>query len=132
MTILSVFIGGGFGALARFLLSGFISNHAFTAIPLGTLAENVCGSLLIGFLFETFEGSLVPGPLRALTMVGFIGGFTTFSTYALETVLLIEKRRYAAAALNFAGQNALGFLAVVAGIVLSDLIRYGYIGGRHA
>lgn len=123
VNIIAIFIGGGSGAVSRFLLSRYISSRQITGmLPLGTLAENSIGSFLIGFFFQLIGETALPTYLRSFITVGFLGGFTTFSTYALETVLLLEKRQYAAAAVNFVSHNLLGFLAVVAGMFLCDKI----------
>lgn len=123
MNIIAIFIGGGSGAVSRFLLSRYISSQQVSGmLPLGTLVENLIGSLLIGFFFQLIGKTAPPTYLRSFITVGFLGGFTTFSTYALETVLLLGKRQYTAAAVNFVLHNLLGFLAVLAGMVLCDMI----------
>lgn len=119
---LAIFIGGGLGATARFVLSRWISQSFFTTLPLGTLVENVLGSLLMGFLFYTFEYFVAPVYVRLLVTVGFIGAFTTFSTYTLETVLLVMGKQYDRALLNVLVQNTLGLVALVLGIAASGLV----------
>ena len=124
MNAIAVFIGCGLGGLARWGLSRYAADHFASAFPLGTIAVNVVGSFLIGFFFALFKDSVAPLPVRLLLTTGFLGGFTTFSTFALETVLLVEKRQVGVAAANFVLQNVAGVLAVVAGIwVCSALIR---------
>lgn len=124
MNAIAVFIGCGLGGLARWGLSRYAADHFASAFPLGTIAVNLIGSLLIGFFFALFKDSVAPLPVRLLLTTGFLGGFTTFSTFALETVVLVEKRQVGVAAANFIVQNVGGVLAVVAGIwVCSVLLR---------
>ena len=124
MNAIAVFIGCGLGGPARWGLSRYAADHLASPLPSGTIAVNLIGSFLIGFLFALFKDSVVPMPVRLLLTTGFLGGFTTFSTFALETVLLVEKRQVAVAAANFVIQNGAGVLAVVAGIwACSALLR---------
>ena len=94
MNYLVVFIGCGAGGVARYALTRFASEHVASAIPLGTLAVNLIGSFAIGFLFAAFENRTVPAPVRLLLTTGFLGGFTTFSTYALDTALFFQARDF--------------------------------------
>ena len=126
---LAVFIGGGFGAVARFAVSAAVSRSGFFGIPLGTFFVNVTGSLLLGFCLSLFESVLIPVPIRTFITMGFFGAYTTFSTYTVETVRLIEQRQYLPAALNFSANNILGFLAVLAGFVLSGVLLKMLRGG---
>lgn len=116
---LLIFLGGGMGALARYVLSRHISMRFFTSIPLGTLFVNATGSVLMGFFFSLLNASLLQPGYRALVTVGFIGAYTTFSTYALETVSLLQKREYWPAFLNFILNNAVSLAAIIAGMFLS-------------
>lgn len=128
--MLGIFLGGGLGACARYLLSHAVSQQlAFTRIPLGTLAANVLGSLLIGFFFQLFQSIAAPAYLRVAITVGFIGAFTTFSTYLLEIFQLIIRRQYVSAGASFLVQNVLGFAMVVAGVLLSDALLKTMKGG---
>lgn len=124
MNAFAVFIGCGLGGLARWSLSRYAADHLASSLPVGTIAVNVIGAFLIGFFFALLKDSVVPMPVRLLLTTGFLGGFTTFSTFALETVLLVEKRQAGAATANFLIQNLVGVLAVVAGIwVCAAVIR---------
>ena len=128
--LLAIFIGGGLGACARYLLSHTVSQQlAFTRIPLGTLAANALGSLLIGFFFQLFQSIAAPAYLRVAVTVGFIAAFTTFSTYLLEIIQLIIRRQYLSAGVTFMVQNVLGFTMVVAGVLLSDALLKTLKGG---
>ena len=119
-TLVAVFLGGGLGACSRYLLSHAVSQQFyFSKIPLGTLAANAIGSLLIGFFFQMFQSIAVPSYVRVAVAVGFIGAFTTFSTYILEILQLGLKRQYLSAVYTFILQNVLGFAMVITGILLA-------------
>ncbi len=90
--ILLVGAGGFFGSIARYLLSGWVHNAIpYTRFPYGTLTVNVFGCLLIGFLGGLAEMRNVFGPeTRLFLFIGFLGGFTTFSTFGHETMALLR------------------------------------------
>lgn len=98
-----VFIGGGLGSLARFGVSGFCGRWWGETFPWGTLVVNVSGSLAIGF-FATLsgpEGRFVVGPAgRVFFMLGLGGGYTTFSSFSLQTLNLLREGEWLPAALN--------------------------------
>lgn len=92
MNVLLVFLGGGLGSAARYGVEVLALRLVGSGYPWGTFAINVLGSFLMGVVAETF--ALKAGlsqPLRLFLTTGIIGGFTTFSTYALETALLQER-----------------------------------------
>ncbi len=116
-------LGGFLGANARYLVSVWTARHIDPALPWGTLVVNVTGSLVIGvFLAWTTEWVLADPALRFLLAVGFCGSYTTFSSYAFETVVLLEEGHLWAAAGNFLLNNVVSILAVVAGIALARWI----------
>jgi CrcB protein len=116
---LSIALFGAVGALARYGLDGVISRRAPASFPWGTLAINVTGSLVIGFLFTLLTERLRVDPwLRSALTIGFLGSYTTFSTLSLETYRLLEDRAYGLAAANAVGSLALGLLAVYVGVVV--------------
>jgi len=90
-SFLAVFGGAGFGALLRWWLGGWL-NPVFPTIPLGTLAANLIGGLLVGVAsaFFTHNSGLAP-EWRLLVITGFMGGLTTFSTFSIEVVTLIGR-----------------------------------------
>ena len=115
-------IGGFFGALGRFLLSGWIGARV-EQFPAGTLAVNVIGSLAIGFLAGAAGGRLLAtGAVRLLVMAGFLGAFTTFSAFSYESVQLWQTGRWPALLAN-AGLNVGGcLLATAAGMAAARML----------
>lgn len=123
MTSLIVFIGGGLGAVARFILGTWISQHWGRNFPLGTLVVNVSGSFLIGLLMTLLAERFTVNPAwRLLLIVGFLGGYTTFSTFEYETGRLLADGSVRYAALNVLVSVAAGFAALKTGEVLAKLI----------
>ena len=116
--VLFVFLGGGVGSVARFLL-GKVLNSSEDGIPYGTLLANILGSLLIGLILgyaaknETFSQHQV-----LLLATGFCGGFTTFSTFAYENHVFLKSGDFMSFALYSIGSFVLGFLAVFLGMYL--------------
>lgn len=123
MNILAVLLGGGTGAVSRYLLSRFITEHSTAPVPLGTLAVNCIGSFFIGFFFQAFKDFNTNLSLRLFITTGFLGGFTTFSTYALETIYLAKERELGQSLLNITLENGLGLLAVLGGIVSYSMLK---------
>ncbi len=90
MQILYIGLGGFLGAIMRFLISRFVGSY-FTSFPLGTLIVNVTGSLLLGFIvYSVSFGKNISPELRDFMTIGFIGAFTTMSTFAYESFRLAE------------------------------------------
>lgn len=132
MNILAVLLGGGTGAVSRYLLSRYIAEHSTAPIPLGTLAVNLIGSFFIGFFFQAFKESTASPAFRLLVTTGFLGGFTTFSTYALETISLAEEQEFGYTLLNLALHNGLGLVAVIFGMLSFSVLKSLIRGGFHA
>jgi CrcB protein len=106
--------------VARYWLSSWIHQVATRPIPFGTLAVNVAGSLLIGLLMGgDLHHPLLGGNLRVGLAVGFLGGFTTFSTFSYETVRMMESGSVGAALVNVLLNVALCLLAAWVGIVIA-------------
>ena len=98
-TLLAIALGGAVGAVGRHLVASQVTHIFGTGFPLGTLTVNVIGSFVMGCLVETMALAWSPSPeLRALLAVGFLGGFTTFSTFSMEVVLLVDRGQYVEAA----------------------------------
>jgi len=112
-----LFAGGGLGAALRFALALRIEEHARSVFPWGTLWVNALGCLLIGLLATWADDHhLLPASGRLFLVPGLLGGFTTFSTFGLETVLLIEDGMYVFALTNVLASLAVCGIAVIAGI----------------
>ena len=115
-------VGGGafLGANARHAVNLLSARHLDSALPWGTLLSNVGGSLVVG-LFFALASERAPGDpaLRLLVATGFCGAFTTFSSYAHETLRLFEQGQWGAAAGNLLLNNLLCLLAVLAGMWLA-------------
>lgn len=96
-----IFLGGGLGSVLRYTIAGWTQRAADTAFPLGTLVVNVAGCLIIGFLAATLTGPiLIRDDYRIGLMVGVLGGFTTFSSFSIETLMLANDGQFVLALLN--------------------------------
>ena len=115
-TWLFVALAGGIGSLLRYALGGWLARSTGGTFPWETLTINVLGSIAIGSLAALVDrGALLSPVTRMALMVGLIGGFTTFSTFALETLRLAEDAQWARAGLYVVATNTIGFVAVWAG-----------------
>jgi CrcB protein len=122
-TVVGVAVAGALGALARYGLGGLISTRFPTAFPWDTLVINVTGSFVLGFLFVLLTERLnAPPSLRTAITIGFLGAYTTFSTFSLETVRLLEDGSYALAGLNVGTSVVLGLGAAWIGIATARAI----------
>ncbi len=117
--LLLVGLFGAFGAVSRYVLSAWGLRVFGDAFPLGTLAVNVIGCGLIGVLFQVDESMrLISSEWRVAIAAGFLGGLTTFSSFGLETVRLVELGRHSVAVTNVLANLVLGLAAVVGGMAL--------------
>src|SRR5919107_4870204 len=122
LRILLVGLAGLLGTLCRYWLSGAVGRRYGEAFPFGTLAVNLLGCFAAGLLFHFVqERQALSETARAAVFVGLLGGFTTFSSYGLQTFELLREGRAGAAALNVAASNLLGVLMVCAGYGLAKL-----------
>ena len=110
-------LGGFAGALARYWLSGWIAAHAGVVFPFGTFVINLSGSFALGLLLALFEQQAGSPAARLALGTGFLGAYTTFSTFTYETIRLIEEGSLLLATLNVVGSVVLGLGAVLAGVV---------------
>ena len=119
ITYLLIGLGAFLGANLRFIVGGWAADHVGLAFPYGTLIINVTGSFVIGVFLTLLTGRF-PMPLasRLFFAVGFLGGYTTFSAFAFESLTLILARSYVAAAFNIGGSVILGLVAVALGIIV--------------
>jgi len=118
-----VALGAILGANLRYVLSRFTAKLVGPVFPYGTLIINVTGSFLVGwFMIWTTERVLVDPRWRLLIVIGFCGGFTTFSSYAFETMAYFEQGQWALMATNIVANNLLSLLAVVAGMALARVL----------
>jgi len=115
-------IGGGIGALGRYAVSRYVYRLTGTLFPWGTMAVNVMGCFLIGFFFDVFDRSVLSSETKSLITIGFLGAFTTFSTYSLETLNLFKDGEIRLGAVNIVLSNILGIAAVVLGIIASRVL----------
>lgn len=115
-------VAGGIGAAARMVLDGLIRSRTRGATPWGTIAINVSGSLVLGFLTGLAAGSLLPTDWFLIIGTGFLGGYTTFSTASHETVRLLEQRAWWASAMSGLGTLVLATGAAGLGLLLGELV----------
>ncbi len=123
MKWLGLILGGILGTLARYIFGGAIYRLAGTDFPYGTLAVNLSGCFVIGFLAAIADEKFLLGPnAKIFLMVGFCGAYTTFSTFMLETANLIKDGEMGRAFLNVAGSVVIGFIALRLGVLLGEII----------
>ncbi len=120
-TLAEVALGGALGAAARVLTQWGAVRIAGAGWPWGTMAANLAGSFLAGFLLLWLAGRGLTG-LSPLLMAGLLGGYTTFSAFALEAVLLWQRGMEGAAALYLAGSVGLALAAVAAGMAAARAV----------
>lgn len=121
-TIIAISIGGSFGAVSRYYLSKIITDYFGAIFPWGTLIVNSIGSLLIGFFFVLFDKVILPNEFKSFTAIGFIGAFTTFSTFALESINLLRDGEIKLGLLNIIFNNFIGIIFVLIGFFIASII----------
>jgi CrcB protein len=126
ITYFWIAVGSALGGMARFGCSSLVANWFGQTFPWGTLIVNVAGSFVIGF-FATLTGPdgrvLVPSDLRQFVMVGFCGGYTTFSSFSLQTLSLVQDGEIARAGLNVGASVALCLISVWLGYVAAAALN---------
>jgi CrcB protein len=119
--VFAVALGGALGSVLRYWSNQWVYLIAGRGFPWGTLFVNVLGSLLIGLLFAFFAGRPAPPIWRAFLLIGVLGGFTTFSTFSIETALLLERGETGRALANALGSVIACVGAAYSGYVLARL-----------
>jgi CrcB protein len=121
--VLLVGIGGFFGSVARYFVSKLNLHYDFFSVPVGTLSVNILGSFIIGFLTGVASKSeLITAEWRLFLMVGICGGFTTFSSFTNENLMLIHNGQFITAFVYTGLSVILGFTAVYLGYVITNLL----------
>jgi CrcB protein len=120
---IAISFGAVAGALSRYYITLWFANRFGTAFPYGTFFINITGCLAMGFFITLiFERvSAVPSEVRLMVATGFLGAYTTFSTYGLETTVLLRDRFYSLATVYWAGSAILGVIAVQLGSIIALL-----------
>jgi CrcB protein len=121
MLVAGIALAGGLGAPVRYLLDGFIQDHSDGVFPRGTFVINVTGSFILGVLTGLALYHAFPSDPKVVLGTGFCGAYTTFSTFAYETVRLAEERAFGAALQNVVGSMLVPALAGAAGLALAAL-----------
>ncbi len=122
MIYLLIALGGAAGSLLRYLVGGAVQRTSDSGFPVGTMVVNISGCFIIGVLVRQFLNTQLSPELRALLIVGFCGGFTTFSTFSAETLGLIEGGEYGRAAGYVVLSVTLCLAATLAGMTTMRLI----------
>jgi len=117
-----VAVGGAIGTLLRYLVGGLDYRFSNGVFPVSTLVVNVTGSLVIGFLWGIFDRFAISPNLRMFIFIGILGGYTTFSTFSLETFNLIRDGEYRIALMNVILSAVLSIFAVFLGYFISKTL----------
>ena len=120
LNLLAIAIGGAIGAVARYALSMFVLRVSGTLFPLGTFVVNVVGCLVFGVIAGVSTERVQMSPaMRLFLLTGILGGFTTFSSYAFESFVLVRDGQMLWAAINITGQVVAGLVGMWAGYVIT-------------
>lgn len=119
--VLYVALGGALGAAARYLLSIAIQAKSGVYFPWGTFTVNILGCLLIGLLWKLFQADMMNSSTYLLVVIGVLGGFTTFSSFGLDGLKLIEQQEIVKAGLYIIGTNIVGIGAVFVGFYAGEI-----------
>lgn len=121
--LLYIALAGGLGALARYGLGGLVHRYWQAPFPLGTVVVNLTGCFLFALFWGLAEERMaISSELRLVVLTGFMGSFTTFSTFIFESGMLAQDGQWIFAALNLAGQNILGLAALAMGLAAARFI----------
>ncbi|WP_119065736.1 fluoride efflux transporter CrcB [Rubrobacter indicoceani] len=119
--LILVALGGGIGAALRYGVGLWLASSLGPGFPWGTFFVNVTGSFVIGVALALVAGGQLPSEARLFLAVGLMGGYTTFSSYSYETLVMISSGSTLAALMNVFGQLVLGFSAVYVGVVVGRI-----------
>ncbi len=123
MAVLLVALGGALGSVARYLLGGWIAGRMGASFPYGTFVINLTASFIIGFFLAFAEDRAGVSPYwRLFIAVGFVGGYSTFSTYEYESIRLLQDGEFLLGAIYLVGSMAAGAIAAIGGITVGSLI----------
>jgi CrcB protein len=125
MTMLIVAAGGALGAVSRYVATGWVQDVTGEFFPWGTFFVNAAGSLALGFALVWLQTTVSSTELRQFIAIGFLGSFTTFSTFSYEAVALLRDREWWQAGGYVAGSVALSLLAVVIGMAMASALVQG-------
>jgi CrcB protein len=120
--IIYIAVGGAIGAVVRYGMSGWVQNISRGGFPMGTLCVNTLGSLLIGLFWGLTELTPVSPAVRLFFAIGFLGSFTTFSTYSVETLGLLRDKETMLGLMNIGLNNLLALVFVFGGYFFSRYI----------
>lgn len=116
--VLLLITGGALGSILRYGVSSWVQRSVLSSFPLGILSVNTIGSFLIGLCWSLAEAYNFSIHIRVFLFTGLFGGFTTFSSFTLETMTLLKTGEYKLALLNIFASNLLGLIAVFLGLLL--------------
>jgi fluoride exporter len=123
MGVLLVAVGGAIGSVTRYLVGGWIASRVGSAFPFGTFVINVTASFIIGFFLAFSQERISLSPYwRLLVAVGFVGGYSTFSTFEYEGIRLLQDREILLGSVYLIGSVVAGGIAAVGGIALGSWI----------
>lgn len=122
LKFLTIAVGGAAGAIARYVLGNYIGSRLGFRFPYGTLVINVTGSFVVGFCMALFARTTASPYWRYLVPIGFIGAYTTFSTFEYETLRAIQDGQLGSGLLNVAVSVVSGFAAVWLGDVMGKVL----------
>ena len=123
LNLLIIALGGALGAVSRFLLGNGVSRALGSALPYGTFVINIVGCFAMGLLMTIIvDREMIPAAWRLFLCVGFLGGFTTFSSFGYEALMLLTEGRLLAALAYVGGSVVLDLVAAAAGVLCARAV----------